>query len=66
MNKLNLGQVFQYGLIRSKKTKLIKVNGFFFVSDFWTCTRYNLNDLFNARLHLKLNKIINKQFKRGC
>jgi len=66
MNKLKLGVVFPYGIIKSKKTKLIKVNGFYFISDLWTCTRYNLNDLFNARLHLKLNKIINKQFKRGC
>lgn len=59
---------FPYGMIKSKHSTLIEGLDFWFVSDYWTTTRYSKNaeGLKEAQNHILFNKRIDSQrFKNG-
>ena len=58
--KVIKGTVFPYGMINSKYLKLVTSKDFYFVTDYWTTTRYpkTTEGLFSAKKHIfESNKI---------
>ena len=64
--KLIKGESFPYGMIKSKNSKLIKGNDFYFVSDYWTSTRYpkTKSGLYSAKKHVAGNKVLDDAIRK--
>lgn len=62
------GEVFEFGLVKSKHSVLLKDfdKRFYFVSDAWTTTRYprTPEGLKSAKAHILYNQNIDKKINR--
>lgn len=67
LDKSDLMEVFPYGLVKSRTSKLIKLGGYYFVTDYWSSSRYpcSKEGLLQANEHIKINKSIDL-FMKGC